>query len=60
MEESDRQEPLGEGYHQPGRRKIGPEEKDIGPDLVYQGQAIVLLGYLDWESEIKAGVYYKY
>ena len=60
VEESGRQEPLGEWYHQPDCWKIGPEEKDIRPDLIYQEQAIVLLGYLNWEFEVKAGVYYKY
>ena len=51
---------LSEGYHQSGFRKIKLEEKDIRSDSIYQGQAIVLPGYLDWESEVKAGIYYKY
>ena len=60
MKKLGKQEPLGEGYYQPGCQKIRSEEKDIGPDSIYQGQAIVLLGYLDWESEDKAEVYHKY
>ena len=60
MKELGEQKPLGEGYHQPDCQKIRLKKKNIGPDSIYQGQAIVLPGYLDWKSEVKAGVYYKY
>ena len=59
MEESDEQEPLGEGYHQPGCQ-VEPEEKDIRPDLIYQGQVTVLPSYLDWESKVKSKGILKY
>ena len=59
MEKLGRQEPLGEGYHQPGCRVV-PEEKDIRPDLIYQGQVTVLPSYLDWESKVKSKGILKY
>ena len=59
MEESDGQEPLGEGYHQPGCR-VELEEKNIRPDLIYQGQVTVLPSYLDWESKVKSKSILKY
>ena len=59
MEKLGGQESLDEGYHQPDCW-VELEEKDIRPDLIYQGQVTVLLSYLDWESKVKSKGILKY